>query len=425
MYPRDTPDETSPIRFTFDLPEEANIGAGGGGPAMALSPDGRYLVFAAISASGRSLWLRSFADSLEAQKIAGTEGAARPFWSPDSRFVAFFADGKLKKVSIRGGPAQELCDAPAGQGGTWSRLDTILFAPGRSGLSQVPAAGGEPRPVTTLDLSRKETAHQWPQFLPDGQRFLYFSAGASPESIFLGSLDSPAVTPVLASQSQARYSPQGYVLFVSQGTLRAQPFDVSRGIVTGDAVPIAEDVSTTVGGGQSAFAVSDAGVLAYRTNTPILNQMEWLDRTGGRLGTLGEAAPYVQISLSRDGTKVAVQRNVGSDTDLWILDAQRGVPTRFMQGPADAGPVWSPDGRELAFRSAGRGSITEIFRKSVSGTHQELIKTGVTGSSIVEDWSSDDQYVLALEGAGTGVWALPLHGSRDPLHVVKTVGSVG
>ena len=255
--------ETSPVpltvRFTVAPPGGAIFSGGTAyAPAATISPDGRQIVFRVQQPGARPfLWVRPL-DTLAARPLAGTENGDFPFWSPDARFIAFFADGKLKKIEASGGPVQSLCDAPAGEGGTWNRDGTIVFAPtSTAGLSRVSAAGGQATPVTMLDATQKEISHRWPQFLPDGRRFLFLVQPGN--AISLGSLDSSEIKRLLNTDSKALSSPPGNLLFVRQGTLVAQPFDASRGELTGDAAPMVEQVRYSSVNGRAAFSVSENG----------------------------------------------------------------------------------------------------------------------------------------------------------------------
>src|SRR2546426_352061 len=304
---------SAPARIvrSFILPPEKatfHLTGFGAGP-VAVSPDGLTLVFTAKASEGKDLlWIRSL-DALLARPLSGTEGASYPFWSPDSKFVGFFAEGKLKKISVAGGPALTLCDAPDARGGTWNRAGVILFEPEwRAPIYRVPAAGGTPQPVTQFDKSRGETTHRWPYFLPDGRHFLYLggthSQGVKSEAnaIFLASLDSPERRLLVNARSNAAYG-EGFLLFVREKTLLAQPFDPNRQELSGDPVPVVEKVQYDAGYFTAIFSASENGVLAYQADTgsTSLSQLVWLDRSGKRVGTVGAPADYWIPRLSHDG----------------------------------------------------------------------------------------------------------------------------
>ena len=282
---------------------------GGVALPLAVSPDGRRIAFLAAGPDGTSrLWVRAL-DTLAAQALAGTEGASSPFWSPDSRALGFFAGGKLKKVDVSGGPALTVCDAPNNRGGTWSRDGIIVFNPsGNVALQQVSAAGGTPTPATVLGPG--EGGHRRPFFLPDGRHFLYSATIAANEmQIYVGSLDSTERTLLVnADANNVAYS-QGHLLFVRETTLMAQPFDLVRLTLTGEPVPISEELQgSNTSPPNRFFSVSDAGVLVYQTGTGGGGEREltWFDRAGKRLGTVDKPGVYNTVSLSPDGTRVAV-----------------------------------------------------------------------------------------------------------------------
>ena len=269
LYLRRAPVDTRVYRSTFVPPANADVGLLPN-DLLALSPDGRRLAFVAPDANGRPvLWVRELA-ALAAQPLADTEGAAGPFWSPDSRFIAFSAGGKLKKIDASGGPAISLCDTNTSFPGSWGRGDVILFTPaiGR-GLSRVAAAGGTPTLATTLDTKGGELWHGYPFFLPDGRHFLYAAAGDPTSGVYVGSLDSPDRTRLLDSFANAQYA-SGFLVFPRAGTLMAQPFDATRLALSGEAMAVAEHVNFNRGvpptGTLAAFVVSDTGVLVFEAH---------------------------------------------------------------------------------------------------------------------------------------------------------------
>jgi len=298
-------EQQTAIRFPIRPPQLAAF-AGGGGLSLAISPDGRRIVFGVSPAGGGSqtLWLRSI-DGLEARQLPGTEhgGNSSAFWSPDSRFLAFAADNKLKKLDVSGGAPQTLCDLPGPPtGGTWGRDGVIVFGSGQAGLFRVPAAGGRPTAATTL--ASGEVNHRRPSFLPDGRRFTYVAQPGN--AVYVGSLDSPTVTKVLSADSQAVYS-AGHLMFVRQATLFAQPFDAERLVSSGEAVPVAEQVATNAPVAGAAFAASKSGSVVYVTGggAAIADQLTWFDRSGKATGTEGATADFRGIELSPDERHLA------------------------------------------------------------------------------------------------------------------------
>ena len=270
---REQPTAVEPVQFVV-MPPEGGAFSGDGlagsnppGPQLAMAPDGRGLAFIASTADGRPrLWVRSF-DGITARALPGTEGAARPFWSPDGGSIGFFAGAKLKTIPATGGPVQVLCDVPSPRGGTWNQDGTIIFAPGflRRPLSHL-GGGGRPTPITRLDSARQELSHRWPQFLPDGRHFLYLviNARRDQSGIYLGSLDSPETMRLLDTEFRAAFAPPGYLLFVREGTLLAQPFDAATRQLTGSAFPVAERVGSGQGTGEAPFCDLRQGTRVQR-----------------------------------------------------------------------------------------------------------------------------------------------------------------
>jgi serine/threonine protein kinase/Tol biopolymer transport system component len=410
------------IRFTVPAPPNTSFGLASARPPMSLSPDGRQLALVLTDRSGvPSLWLRAF-DSVDPLPVPGTEGAAGPFWSPDGRFIGFFANDKLKKVAVSGGAIQTICEvlSPGGAhllGGTWNRTGTIVFGPASNGaLLQVSANGGQPRGATSNDQPSSPGVHRFPHFLPDDRHFLYMSQASSGWRILASSLDSTEATPVIDDASMPFYSPPGFLVFVRQGTVTYQRFDPVRRQVSGEAVPFAENVSAAPTSGLASFTVSAAGVLAFSPQFVVgPSQLTWFDRAGKPLGTVGEVAPYLQIALSPDERQIAAQRNqLGSSSELWLIDASRGVSTRLTSHRGDAGHAWSPDGRELAYFSFARGLA--MFHKPLDGAEQEFQK-GTTG--VVEQWTRDHLIYLS----SNEIRAMPLSGDRKSFRVTDTPGA--
>jgi len=423
LYFSPKPAQPETVRLSLSTPDTSS-------PAdFALSPDGHRLAFVARDTSGRDLlWVRPL-DSLAAQPLLGTEEALNPFWSPDSRFLGFFAQGKLKKIAVSGGRPETLCDAASGRGGSWNQEDVILFAPSPSaGLYRVSAAGGETKTVTDLDTS-KETSHRWPQFLPDGRHFLYFGQSARVPGIFVGSLDSKQTKHIADTPFGGRYLPPGFLLFIRGGALIAQPFAITRLELTGDGVHVAEQVALGNSTGQAAFSVSESGALAYRSGglAGINGRLAWFDRQGKQLGFLGQLTGYYLLDpeLSPDGKRVAVG---GTDPqsgngDIWLLDTAEGVATRFTFDPAlDKFPVWSPDGSRIAFYSNRNGPYN-LFQKPSSGAGSEEVLLKSSANNRVADWSSDGRYILYYNADAKGnlhLSVLPQFGDRKPFPFLQS-----
>src|SRR5262245_5300771 len=392
------------IRASILPPEKSHFIFGGlaSGP-MEMSPDGRSLTFVARTVEGSDrLWVRPL-DAPSARVLEGTEGASFPFWAPDSRFIGFFADSKLKKIDSRGGPPQTLCNVSIARGGTWNTDGTILFAPDVSdALYRVPSSGGEPVPVTQIDPARHQMNHRWPQFLPDGRHFLFFARSSSGEGTgtYTGSLDSTAQTMLMAGQSNAIYAPPGYVLFVREGALMAQAFDANGLKLTGDPRPVADPVTVNGSVQNTIVSVSENGILAYQAGKFTSGfHMFWFDRGGKSLASIGEPAIYIFPRLSPDGKRLAVQVTDlrSGNSDLWIHDLARGVKTRFTFEPSiETYPVWSPDGTRIVFASNRTGRF-HMFVKSSDGVGDErpLVEEPDADARPLS-WSPDGRYIAFM-----------------------------
>ena len=427
----------SPVQFTIVPPDNTSFGgprAGGTGIAtqVAVSPDGRNVVFVAGVKDAFQIWLRPVA-TLAARPIPGTESGAFPFWSPDSRFIGFFADGKLKKIPIAGGPPTVLSDAPAGRGGSWSLDNVIVFSSGGvgAGLHRLSSAGGAPTVATTIDPTTGETSHRWPHFLPDGRHFLYTASTGTccpptkPAIIRIGSLDpSEAPVTLLQAESSALYA-SGHVLFARNDTLMALPFDPEARQSTGEAFPLAEHVSIE-GSRYMGASVSENGTLVYaQGGLQTAQQLTWFDRGGRALGTLGEAAQYNSIALSPDERRLAVGLGTGTldNRDIWIIDIARAVRSRLTSDPGtDVLPVWSPDGTRVAFAGQRSGKIS-LRQQSINGTAADELLLEGSGDIGPSDWSHDGRFIAYTDRSSAitnDIWVLPLFGDRKPFPLAQT-----
>jgi serine/threonine protein kinase/Tol biopolymer transport system component len=429
LYLRRAPTEVRSVRFTVGPPEKATFDPSPN--VVSVSPDGTRLALVAVDSSGKQLiWVRAV-DSLAAQPVLETDGASQPFWSPDGQFIAYgvLEQRKLKKIAVGGGPSQTVTDQYGM--GTWNREGVILFGPtGTTSLNmiqRVSAAGGTPAPVTTLDPSRHEDFHAWPCFLPDGKHFLYFAHSANPEdsAIYLGSLDSKNTKLLLNASSFVLYSPPGYLLFVREGTLMAQPFDADRLALTGDAFPIAEDVQFNSANGRAAFSVSENGVLAYRTGGALGGQGVWMDLASKEMTEFGEipglASTNPHFSLAPDEKRVAIDMTTVQGRDLWLLDLARGTPSRFSLGLLSPGMVWSPDGNSLTF-VARRAGVTGLYQKLSNGAGQDELLLSATDVEPA-DRSQDGRFLLYQKNdpkTKWDLWVLPLFGDRKPKPFLQT-----
>jgi serine/threonine protein kinase len=381
------------------LPPEKSSFAFEFGP-MALSPDGRRVAFVATSSGINMLWVQLLS-GVSAQPLAGTDGASNPFWSPDSRFLGFFADRKLKKIEASGGPPQTLADASLGRGGSWNREGVILFVPNsREVVHRVSASGGEASPVTKLDAGASELSHRWPVFLPDGRQFLYLaqtSLGAGEKNgIYRASLDGGERKLLFNANTNVAYSPSGHLLFHRERTLLARPFDPRSLRFTGEAFPLAEDVQYFATFAQAVFSVSDQGLLAYQTGVSGgRTQLTWLDRAGRPAGTVGAPGHLATPRISNDGRRVAVRildpQAVG---DIWVYDLERNTRTRFTFDPSDDfGPLWSHDDSRVVF-SAARKSPGDIYQRDSAGTAKEEPLLSSNALKLALDWSPDGRVLL-------------------------------
>lgn len=424
--PADTPSYSTSIV----LPAGVNLWSGNPPGRFVLSPDGRRLAMVASDSTGRSmLWVRPL-DSRVAQALGGTEGATYPFWSADSRFIAFLAQNKLKTIGIAGGEVVTLCDASFESTGAWNRDDVILFTPrGNSPLFRVSASGGTTTPVTTLETASGDVQHSFPFFLPDGRHFLYFVVGSQasrtvPRGVYVGALDSTAPGKLIEpGGSNAKYA-NGYLLFLRNGALLAQPFDVGRLELQGTPASLVDHVQTT---GSSAsdmagvFTVSETGLLAYQAGSVVRSQLTWFDRAGTRLATLGDPADYVDVALSPDNTRVAVSLldlEIGT-RDLWIFDVARRLGERFTyESGDDFGPNWSRPGGERIFFSSLRKGRIDLYEKPSSGSGSETLLLKDDLGKFNASASPDGRFLVYVGGGGviqqSDIWVLPLSGEKKP-----------
>jgi Tol biopolymer transport system component len=409
--------------FVLDLPD--GLVPPDWGPPVA-SPDGSQIVFAASRSDGPAmLWTRAL-DAPGVRPLAGTDGAAFPFWSPDGGSIAFFTEGEIRKLSLGNGTVQRIATLPetGNAGGTWGRDGTILFSAGGAGarLYTVSAGGGEVRPLTTHDASRGETGHWLPQLLPDGRRFLFVVGGGDNAGLYLASLDRPderrQIRPGLA---RSLYAAPGRLLFVRDGTLLAQPFDLSREEVTGEPVAVSQPVAVWAqqpGFEWGWFSASASGTLTYLEGHLSRGfALTWFDRKGSRLGTVGKPDAYGQIALSPDGRRVAVERTDAGASDIWTVDLARGVATRVTLDPAsEVDPVWAPDGRELLFAST-RDGTARVYRKALEGDAPPSPLAEVSGAAYPECWSAPANAILYGQGQAIGI--LSPDGDAEPETIMK------
>jgi serine/threonine protein kinase len=412
-----------PMRFSVPIPPGTTYAPSEVSRGFSVSPDGTRLAIEAFSKGRRHLYVRRL-DSEEAVELEGSIDATAHFWSPDSRFIAIFADGKLKKIPSSGGQAQDLCDAPFAIVGTWSASGVILFTRlDPPGIYQVADAGGEAVRILAPDPTRHELNLLWPEFLPDGRRFLYVS-GQSPggtsffRELRVASLDSKGTSSVGRVESRVEYAAPGDLLHVREGSLFAQPFAIGNASLRGEPRRIASDVYFFFGPAHSVFSVSSNGVLAYQTPRP-RSRLVWVDRAGRETGHLGEPVVVRGFRISADGDKVAadVQDMRAGSSDIWVFEPARGVSTRLHSDRTDEIlPLWSANGSRVIYRSDRRGppDIYEIAI-NVPGSERPLLE--LPGVQQPEDVSADGQRLAFLQEIATtvwNIWLLPLGSDRKP-----------
>ena len=390
--------------------------------SLALSPDGKQLAFVAPVDGVPRLWVRRL-DQDSAQPVAGTNDASFPFWNPDGRAIGFFAGSTLKRVDLSSGSAHVLADVTVGRGGTWSSDGVIVFAPGAGhGLMRIAATGGVPVPATSL--SDGQRGHRWPQFLPDGQHFLFYSTGVGDMGgAFLGSLDGTTPVRLIDADGAAWYA-SGHLIFGSGRALKAAPFDVNGKRLTGDSVSILQ-TTAQLATGRRAVSFSSTGLLAFAQGSTGQRHLAWVDRAGNIVGTVGQPddAGLANPELSPDGQQVAVTRQPESPPNVWLIDVARGVPTRLTVGPGNhTAPFWSPDGKRVLFRSQ-LGGGQNLFVKAVDGLSEAQPLFESPTSKTPSGWSPDGGVVLYLE-PGDDLMAVDVK-SRKSFPVAQTSANEG
>jgi Tol biopolymer transport system component len=419
------------MRFEMQAPDDAPFGQ-----QMRISPDGRMIAFTATGGGDtrRRMWIRSL-DSLKAKPLPGTEGMQDGmFWLPDSRMLVFQLGGKLRKIDVTGGPAQPICDFSSSVGGGFLTADNqIVFGtPATLGIQSCPAGGGLAKSVTAFKPGGQEQFHAFPSLLPDGKHFLFWRQAGANTGIYAGSLDKKPEEEtgkrILPDTSGTFFVPgaeggPGALLFAREGTLMAQGFDAARLELVGEAAPVGENLEN-----QYSFSASKDGKLAYLDSGGNNIQLTWFDRQGKMLGMLGKPGPpYGGMRISPDGTRLAAaRREAGAQTDIWVVDLAQGSETRLTSDPAaDHTPVWSPDGKQIAFSSNREGTDNMYVRAADgAGTDELLLKTGERKAPL--DWSRDGKFLLfrVLSAKSSDVWVLPMDvgqpGERKPAPYLHT-----
>jgi Tol biopolymer transport system component/predicted Ser/Thr protein kinase len=418
IYPPEKAAFSPPINTTVSVPQ------------FALSPDGRTIMFVAGSQGGRPLlWLRSL-DQVNARTLAGTEDAQHPFWSSDSRWIGFFAEGKLKKIPAAGGAVQVVTQTATDfRGGTWGPDDTIIFASGTGPLYRVASAGGPATPASVV----AQGSNRFPQFLPDGRHFLHIALSSEQSGIYAGSLEDKSTKLLVRTNTSAVYAPPGYLLLVEGDTLLGQAFDAKRLEVSGQPFLIAEHVGRS-SAFQSAISASPAGIIAYAGTIAENGRLTWFDRGGNALGSAGPEGDYADFRLSPNEKSLAaslVDSKAGT-VDIWMNDLARGSNTRITRGGLlSASTLWSPDGTQLVFRTLRGGSI-EFYRRSAAGggNEESVLKAETERAAQIQsinlvptDWSADGQHIVFSYpevASGNDLWLLPLTGDRKPIKFLSS-----
>jgi serine/threonine protein kinase/Tol biopolymer transport system component len=382
------------------------------GAQSRISPDGRNLVFVASPGSGAgAMWLRPL-DELQARPIPGTEDGQLPFWSANSKYIGFFGNGKLSKVQVTGGAPEIICNAGDGRGATWNKDGVIVFSSEAAGpLSRVSENGGDVVPVTELDVGRKETAHRWPQFLPDGKHFLYVSLPPTRGlfDVFVGSIDSMERKRLLAAGGAPIYAPPGYLIYAREGTLVAQPFDAAALKTTGEPVSLGPAPAPSSWTGAQVFSASGDGLFA-RWGVGFPNTvLEWYDRAGKKVGDLPvPEGRYENVYIAPDGKRVAViRRSSVTARDIWLIDVDHPVPARFTFGPSQIDYLaWSPDGSRIAFES-DRFGPWDLFVKSIDGGAAETpVLLGGSAFKQPTSWTADGKSIVFEQSDPKTGWDL-------------------
>jgi len=391
--------------------------------SIAMSPDGRSVAFS--GGRGRPVWLRRL-ESDAATPLIGTASGTMPFWSPDNRSIGFFADGVLKRIDLDSNFVRTLAAAPQPRHGAWNADGTIVFGAGSVGpLYRVPADGGNVQPATRLLPG--QTNHRWPQFLPDGQRFLLFSLGTGEvRGLYLGSLADTNVRRVSDRESAYAFMPRSHLLFARQGALWARRLSDDYTSTQGDLVPVAPKVITYMTAtGFGAFSASSTGSLAYRPSAGE-TQLMWLDRTGRTVVALGQPDDNQLglVQMSSDGRTAALERMVEGNADLWLADTERGVLRRLTTDPGfDGDAIFSPDGSRVLYVTDGKADVFQMYERRSDGVGDATLVFESAENKNPNDWSPDGRYVLYSSQrveTNLDLMALPLFGERKPFEVART-----
>jgi eukaryotic-like serine/threonine-protein kinase len=414
----------APENTTFILADDDTAGP------VTISPNGTYIAFVAMDKDGtKRIWVRTLSESA-AKQLTGSESGTYPFWSPDEKWVGFFADGKMKKAPVNGGPVLALAETPRARGGTWSENGMIIYAPAtQSGLFEVPATGGTARQVTKIEVG-VHTTHRWPIWLPGGKEFLYLATsheheGASERNgIYVATPDGKENRFLLPADANVVVTP-GYLLFVQNGNLMAQAFDEKRAELKGDPAPVAAGVIRNSGTWRAAFDASNNGILVFQSGSSAIgSQLLFLSHDGKPPVQLGDTAVFHEMKLSPDERKLAIALGDPSSA-LWVYDVARGVRTRLTFQGNVATPVWSPDGNRIAFGERRGNGAMDLYVKDASGVGKEESLVSDNQDKAIADWSPDGRHILYTATPGSlanSIWMVPLAGDRKPQLLMQAGG---
>jgi serine/threonine protein kinase len=404
------------VEAAINLPPTLMLGSRNA--SIAFSPSGKELVLdPGTRGATQQLWLRA-TDSSTFRPLAGTQGATYPFWSPDGRSIGFFAGDQLKKIDLRTGNVLTICGVEAGQGGTWNRQGTIVFAPARfGGLYRVSAEGGTPIQVSVPGGA--SISQRLPQFLPGGQRVLYYSGTPNPsqtDGIYVLNLTTGQSQLLVHTHSAGKYVAPGYLAFMRGDNLMLQRFRAPRLLLSGAPFSVAQGVAFNSASEAGIFSFSRDGLLVYEPNIPVpISQLTWLSLDGKKLGTVGQPARFAWAAISPDGTQAVAEVSNGSGAyPLWIYNLKSGAKRRFTVAASSfSDPLWSPDGHQIVFQ---REDLGTFYRKSVRGDSPAVPFLTLKGAWAMSDWSPDGR-LIAMENQGAdgwNIWMLPMMGKRKP-----------
>ena len=416
------PRPSQPMRLTAEIGADVSLFTEFG-PSAILTPDGTHLALVASGADQKPrIYVRAL-DQLQATVLSGTENARDPFFSPDSQWLGFFADGKLKKISIQGGAPVTICEAPNPRGGSWSEDGTIVFTPVlRTALSKVSSAGGTPQPLTTLDEKAGDLTHRWPQVLPGGKAVLFTSNTSTGSyedaAIMVYWLSSGQRKMVLHGGFYARYLSSGHLVYLHEGTMFAVPFDLKRLEVTGQSAPVLEGVVTNPGNGGAQFSFSDAGNLVYVSGGGTAQNVSiyWMDRQGKFTPLRATPGEYVNPAFSPDGKRLALEVRDGKRSDIWVYEWERDTLTRLTFGGADNyRPVWTPDGQRITYSSLEKSGKFDLYWKQANGVGDALRLAESKNQMTALSWRPDGKVLAFFQlNAGTSldILTLPVEGNE-------------